>query len=160
MKLSICYIWLDYHNIIPFSNDTKDTGSVSFLSLPRLDRTDLFPPSPSYTAYIILLERDRHTMPELRCVDNNRCSEDGGASAYYTITILFNYIFSRLAQYFCRRIVGRQSKFFFKSFFWRIEQLVSLFWAWSACLYTCVVSEFNFAIRLRAWDVWRMVVTN
>lgn len=42
----------------------------------------------SHPLLMYRLERARRLI--LRCVDNNRCSDDGGAGAYYTITILFN----------------------------------------------------------------------
>lgn len=45
-------------NIIPFSNDTKDTGSMSFLSLPRLVETVLVVPSLSYLLAFLLSDRD------------------------------------------------------------------------------------------------------
>lgn len=75
-----------YANLIPFSNDTKDTGSVSFLSLPHLVWTDSFVLSLFYIHIFEKSDRDRYSSwfsGVLTITDVQM----------YTITILFNYFF-------------------------------------------------------------------
>lgn len=69
----ICPVY-NQPDIIPFSNDTKDTGSMSFLSLPQLAAVSNISLSLSHLRKFLIRERERYIKVNLRCVDNNRCS--------------------------------------------------------------------------------------
>lgn len=79
-------------NVIPFSNDTKDTGSMSFLSLPQLVAALNVLLSHSHLRDFLISDRERYIKVNLRCVDNNRCS----AAAHITQLRFYLIIFSRV----------------------------------------------------------------